>query len=274
MFPLISAEDALQLRGEALFFDASWYLPAMGRDGKAEFEAGRIAGAQFFDFDTVIADPDAELPHMLPSAEQFQDQVRALGLSQNQPVVVYDGMGMFSAPRVWWMLKTMGHEQIAVLRGGFSAWTGPIEEGPEAAPAKGNFSANFKPERVADAATVLQRLKVQEPVFDARPANRFSGEAPEPRAGIRSGHMPGAHNLPFVSLLTKGMADYLPEAELRAGMQELLSQPGLVTTSCGSGVTACTLALAAASLGKDDVAVYDGSWTEWGGNPELPIEQG
>ena len=267
--PLVSASEAARLIGQpgTRFVDASWFLPAEGRSGRAEFEAERIPGAVFFDIDAV-SDAASSLPHMLPSPEAFAAAAGGLGLSPDNLVVVYDTFGVRSAARAWWTLKVMGYPQVRVLDGGLRAWKAaglPVETGPAPAPVPSEVTAVFSPERVRSLADVAAALAGQSAqVVDARSSARFRGEAPEPRPGLRSGHMPGALNLPFDRLLT-------PEGTLKppTGLSAEFAAAGVdparpVITTCGSGVTASVLALALEVLGHP-AAVYDGSWAEWGG---------
>ena len=268
--PLVSpAEAAVLLRlPDARVVDASWFLPAEGRSGRAEFESERIPGAVFFDIDAV-SDPSSDLPHMLPSPEAFAAAAGALGLSPDQKVIVYDSFGIRSAARAWWSLKVMGFPNAQVLDGGLRAWKAaglPVETGPAQAPTPTEVTANFSAERVRGLSDVAGALAGQSAqVVDARSGARFRGEAPEPRPGLRSGHMPGALNLPFDRLLT-------PEGTLMApaGLAAEFAAAGVdparpVIATCGSGVTASVLALALEVLGHP-AAVYDGSWAEWGGS--------
>jgi thiosulfate/3-mercaptopyruvate sulfurtransferase len=250
-------------------------MPGTPRDAKAEFIERHIPGAVFFGIDDVC-DRTSDLPHMLASAEVFERAMEDLGVSAGQAVVVYDSQGLFSAPRLWWNLRAMGCQAAFVLDGGLPAWIRedrPTEAGQPAL-AKGDFRADFRPDLVRDLDQVRQIIQTGEArVVDARPAARFAGEAPEPRAGLRSGHMPGALNVPFAGLVEDGRlvsADRVREAFRSAGVD--LLQP-LVTT-CGSGISASLLALALARLGRLDVAVYDGSWTEWGGQADTPVTTG
>ena len=230
----------------------------------------------FFDING-IADLTTDLPHMLPTPEAFAQAVGALGLSRDEPVVVYDAHGVYSAPRVWWTLRAMGFPEVYVLDGGLPMWRAegrPVEMAP-AAPAAQPVDVQFDPSLVRDLIGVRATLEGgAAQVVDARPAARFRGEAPEPRPGLRSGHMPGALNVPFDQVVTADgrlqTADAIAEAFRQAGVD--LSRP--IVTTCGSGVTASTLALALARLGREDVAVYDGSWSEWGANPDVPVVTG
>lgn len=256
--------------------DASWYLPDQNRDPKAEFLAGHIPGAVYFDID-VIADRSSGLPHTLPDEATFAAEAGALGLSERDTIVVYDGMGVFSAARVWWMLKIFGAGDVHVLDGGLPAWkaAGFALEAGEAKPAPARFAARLDAGAVADFDKVAQALSAStDVVVDARSAPRFRGETPEPRPGLRAGHMPGARNVHYGSVLDAQGKMRAPD-EIRQIFEEAgvdLSSP--VITSCGSGVTAATLLLALAQLGKDDVRVYDGSWSEWGGRPDAPVVTG
>jgi len=259
---------------DLLLFDASWHMPATARDGFAEWQQERISGARFFDFDGRICDPGSSLPHMLPTADSFTRELRALGLNQDSRVVVYDSMGMFSSPRAWWMLAAMGCADLALLDGGLPAWKAAgfaLQAGEQVADHRpGNFSAQLDAAQVADARQLLTALDDGSVcVLDARPEPRFKGIAEEPRAGLRRGHMPGAVNLPFAELFDQGLLK--PDAELAQILKPLVDGHTRAICSCGSGVTACILAFALQRIGFNEVAVYDGSWCEWGLPCELPV---
>jgi len=255
--------------------DGSWYLPAQNRDAKAEYRAGHIPGAVFFDIDA-IADTSSDLPHMLPDEAAFAAAAGALGISDTDTIVVYDGMGFFSAPRVWWTFRTYGAKDVSVLDGGLAAWdkAGYPKEAGTVTPKPARFATSFSPRQVRDFEGVSLALARGETVVDARSAARFRGEEPEPRAGVEPGHMPGAKNLHYAALTDADGRLVAPE-RIRVLFEEAevdLSSP--VITTCGSGITAANLLFALARIGKDDVAVYDGSWTEWGSRPGAPVAKG
>ena len=260
---------------DVVVIDASWHMPAANRDGRREFLAGHIPGAAFFDLDAV-SDHASPLPHMLPSPEDFASAMGALGVSNDVRVVVYDAAGLFSAPRLWWMLRIFGHEHVAILDGGLPKWTAeghPLDKG-EAHPTARVFTPRFNAAAVADLAQVRQALDSgSDQVLDARAAPRFLGRAPEPRPGLASGHMPGALNMPMTDLIADGRLKD-PEAleAALAGIGVKGDKP--VITSCGSGVSAAVITLALARLGRPMGRLYDGSWTEWGGRADLPVATG
>lgn len=266
--PLITVGELASRLADAelRILDASWFLPAEGRSGREEFDIERIPGAVFFDIDA-ISDTSVDLPHMLPSPAAFAGAAKALGLSPNVDVVVYDSFGIRSSARVWWTLKVMGFERVQVLDGGLRAWKAsglPLETGSPRPPTPGAAQVRFDRARLRDRDDVAAALASgAAQIVDARGAPRFRGEAPEPRPGLRSGHMPGARNLPFDQLLTSE-GRMKPPAALSEAFQGAgvdLARP--IITTCGSGVTASVLALALDVLGAP-AAVYDGSWAEWG----------
>ena len=279
MKSLVSTEWLAQQLGSAdlVVFDATKYLPNEPKDGKAEFLAAHIPGAAYFDIDQ-IADPDTDLPHMVPSPGRFAKLIGALGVGNTTRVVFYDQKGLASAARGWWLMRLFGHEAAAVLDGGLPKW---MNEGRPTAPGQPEpatpqpFQPRFQALRLRGVGDVLANVATQaEQVLDARAAGRFTGAVPEPRAGIRSGHIPGSRNLPYTDLL-QADGTFRPLAEIR----DRLAQAGIdgsrpVVTSCGSGVTACILTLGMVLAGLPEGAVYDGSWTEWGGRVDTLVEVG
>jgi len=256
--------------------DASWHLPSTGRNAKAEFMAERIPGAQFFDIDE-ISDTSSPLPHMLPSAEKFSSRVRKMGIGDGKKVICYDAHGLFSAARAWWMLRVFGHDDVAILDGGFPKWRAegrPIEDGPPHQPQERHFTAQFRSMMVRDKNEVREATKSGAVVADARSPGRFRGEEPEPRKEVRGGHIPGARNVHYATLLkpdgTLKSTEEIAKVFAAAGVD--IAKP--VITSCGSGVTAAILTLGLTLLGAKNHALYDGSWTDWGSDPALPVATG
>jgi thiosulfate/3-mercaptopyruvate sulfurtransferase len=271
--PMITTDTLAALMGapDLKIVDASWHMD--GRDGRALYEQAHIPGAVFFDIDA-ISDRSSALPHMLATPAAFAAAVGALGITEHDDIVVYDQAGLFSAARAWWNLRLMGARRVRVLDGGLPKWTAegrPVEAGAVPAATK-LFQPSFRPEWVKDLEAV--RRNIGEGAFqllDARSALRFKAEAPEPRAGVRGGHVPGSLSLPFGAVLnpdaTLKSVEALGAVFAHAGVE--LDRP--IAASCGSGVTAPILALALARLGREDTAIYDGSWTEWGGRADTPV---
>ena len=257
--------------------DASMYLASAGRDAAAEFRAGHIPGARYFSIEEA-SDPGSPLPHMMPTADRFAGIVSRLGISSGDHVVVYDASGVnFSAPRAWWMFRAFGHDEVSVLDGGLEAWVAsgfPVEAGEPGPTPPGSFRASPVNGMVVGAADVIAALQEGGQVVDARSRGRFEGTEPEPRPGLRSGHMPGARSLHYAAVVDEQGLLRSPD-ELRA----LLSTSGIdpsrpVIATCGSGITACSILLALDAAGAPTTMLYDGSWTEWGQRADFPVEQG
>lgn len=258
-----------------VIIDATWYMPDEGKNAREEYLAEHIPGAIFFDIDE-IADTNSPLPHMLPSPEKFSSRMRKMGIGDGQRIVVYDRHGMFSAPRVWWMFRVMGADEVSVLNGGLPKWKHeerPLMMGEPTPRTPRHFTSRRNLDLVRDVDDMKSVIHDKSAdIVDARSAERFAGTVPEPREGLRSGHIPGAQNVPYGQLLnadgTLKSTEELNAIFAAAGVDP--HKP--VVTSCGSGITACVLALALAETGHRRTSVYDGSWTEWGADDSLPIE--
>lgn len=279
MGPLVTTEwlaDELA-KPDLIVFDATKYLPNEPKDGKIEFIAAHIPGARYFDIDEV-ADQDADLPHMVPTPGRFAKLMAALGVSNRSRLIFYDQKGLASAARGWWLMRLFGHDNAAVLDGGLPKWRAegrPVQSGEPLAPGRTEFRPDFRARKLRAIGDLLQNIGTQaELVLDARAAGRFTGATPEPRAGMRAGHIPGSANLPYTDLLNAD-GTFRPVEALRvrfaaAGMDASKAP----VTACGSGVTACILTLGLVLAGLPEGAVYDGSWTEWGGRADTPVQIG
>jgi thiosulfate/3-mercaptopyruvate sulfurtransferase len=260
---------------DIVVFDASWHMPETGRNAREEYMEAHIPGALFFDIDE-IADLTSPLPHMLPPPEKFSSRMRRMGVGDGCRIVIYDTHGLYSAARVWWTFRVMGATDVAVLDGGLKKWRAEnraIEDGPPAPRFERHFTSRRNGELVRDSDDVMQAvLDNSAQIVDARSPGRFSGAEPEPRAGLRSGHMPGARNLHYATLINEDgtLKDANEAARIFGEAGVDIARPVIAT--CGSGVSAAIIALSLATLGNRHTAVYDGSWVDWGANPSLPVE--
>jgi thiosulfate/3-mercaptopyruvate sulfurtransferase len=279
MGPLVTTDWLADELGKSdlVVFDATKYLPNEPKDGKAEFVRAHIPGGRYFDIDQ-IADPDTDLPHMVPTPGRFAKLMSQLGIGNASRLVFYDQKGLASAARGWWLMGLFGHDNAAVLDGGLPKWLKegrPTQDGESATPAPADFRPDYRAGQLRGVGDMLRNVLTRnEQVLDARAAGRFTGVVPEPRAGMRSGHIPGSVSLPYTELLHTD-STFRSAAEVRDRFEAagvVGSRP--VVTSCGSGVTACILTLGLRVAGFPEGAVYDGSWTEWGGRADTPIEVG
>jgi thiosulfate/3-mercaptopyruvate sulfurtransferase len=279
MGPLVTTEWLAGELGkpDLVVFDATKYLPNEPKDGRTEFLRAHIPGARYFDIDQ-IADPDTDLPHMVPTPGRFAKLMAGLGVGNGSRVVFYDQKGLASAARGWWLMGLFGHDAAAVLDGGLPKWLRegrPMQDGELGGPVAGEFRPDYRASQVRGVGDMLRNVLTRgELVLDARAAGRFSGAVPEPRAGMRSGHIPGSVSVPYTDLLHED-GTFRSAGEVR-GRFEAAGVDGVrpLVTSCGSGVTACILTLGLRVAGFPEGAVYDGSWTEWGGRSDTPIEVG
>ena len=273
----ISTDELAARLGDAnlAVIDGSWHMPAANRDPRAEYLAAHIPGAVFFHIDE-IADRASPLPHMLPTPDEFAAAMGALGVDETKTIVVYDSVGLFSAPRVWWMLRAFGVADVAVLSGGLPKWQaeGRAVEDGETRRSPRHFTARLDHGAVADLSDIKHALDAgSAQVVDARSAARFRGEEPDPRPGLRSGHIPGSRNLPWTDIVENGVlksADAIRAAFAASGVD--INKP--IMTTCGSGVSAAILTIALNSIGVRPTGLYDGSWAEWGARPDLPTAMG
>ncbi len=263
---------------DLIVFDASWHLPTAGRDPKAEYLAEHIPGALFFDIDDLV-DETSPLPHMLPSTVKFASRMKKMGVGDGMRIVVYDTLGLFSAARAWWTFRAMGHQDVAVLNGGLKKWKAegrPLEDGPPVPRTARHFTPMLNGSLVRDIDDMKAYVaKGDMQIVDARPKGRFEGTEPEPRPGLRGGHIPGAKNVPSAAILNSDGT-----LKSKGELEKIFRDAGIdpqepVVTTCGSGVTASMLSLALAVVGQTNAAVYDGSWAEWGQRErDTPVEAG
>ena len=278
MQPLASTEWLAQQLGAAdlVLFDASWYMPGDQRDAQALYRAVHLPGARFFDIDR-IADTESTLPHMAPTAARFEQLVAALGVEEDSRVVFYDQQGIFSAARGWWLMRLFGHERVAVLDGGLPKWRREgraVAAGDSSPPVQGSFRAALNARYLRGLGDVRANLsQPRELLLDARSADRFFARVPEPRPGMRGGHIPGSRNLPYAELLQNGETMLAPESLRQRFATAGVGADSAVVTSCGSGLTAAVLTLGLEVAGLPSGALYDGSWSKWGAREDTPVER-